>query len=61
VLANSFWKRWISEYLPTLQLRQKWRKQARNVQVKDLVLLVDSGCSRGQEEVGQQAAKHHGY
>ena len=48
VLANSFWKRWISEYLPTLQLRQKWRKQARNVQVKDLVLLVDSGCPRGQ-------------
>jgi hypothetical protein len=47
VLANSFWKRWIGEYLPTLQQRQKWRKGARNVQVKDLVLLVDSGCPRG--------------
>ena len=47
VLANTFWKRWIGEYLPTLQLRQKWRKGARNIQVKDLVLMVDSGCPRG--------------
>ena len=47
MLANSFWKRWISEYLPTLQLRQKWRKGARNVEVNDLVLLVDSDCPRG--------------
>jgi hypothetical protein len=30
VFAYSFWKRCISEYLPTLQLRQKWGKQARN-------------------------------
>ena len=47
VLANSFWKRWISEYLPMLQLRQKGRKEVRNVKVNDLVLLVDSGCPRG--------------
>ena len=47
VLANSFWKRWISEYLPTLQLQQKWRKGATNVKVNDLVLLVDSRCPRG--------------
>ena len=34
--------------LPTLQQRQKWRKRVlRNVQVKDLVVLVDSGCPRG--------------
>ena len=33
MLANSFWKCWVSEYLPTLQLRQKWRKGARNVEV----------------------------
>ena len=48
VLANSFWKRWVSEYLPTLQQRQKWRQEERNVQINDLVLLVDSSCSRGQ-------------
>ena len=28
-LANLFLKRWISEYLPILQQRQKWRKQSR--------------------------------
>lgn len=48
MLANTFWKRWIGEYLPTLQQRQKWRKRKRNVQVKDLVLMVDGGCPRGQ-------------
>lgn len=23
-LANAFWRRWIREYLPSIQLRQKW-------------------------------------
>ena len=47
LLANTFWRRWLREYLPTLQQRQKWRKPKRNLKVKDLVLLADSGCSRG--------------
>jgi hypothetical protein len=48
LLANSFWKRWLSEYLPSLQQRQKWLQLKRNVRVKDLVLMVDKRCSRGQ-------------
>ena len=48
LLANTFWRRWLREYLPTLQQRQKWRKPRKNLKVKNLVLLVDSGCSRGQ-------------
>lgn len=48
LLANTFWKRWIREYLPTLQRRQKWLQQKRNLSVKDLVLLVDKDCPRGE-------------
>ena len=57
VLANSVWKPWISEYLPTLQLRQKWRKGAGNVEVTDLVLLVDSGCPRASSYCSNQQWK----
>ncbi len=41
-LANVFWKRWVNEYLPSLQARQKWLTPQRNVAVGDIVLLVDS-------------------
>ena len=47
LLANTFWKRWLREYLPTLQRRQKWLKPKRNLALKDLVLLVDKDCPRG--------------
>ena len=47
-LANVFWKRWLKEYLPILQERQKWFRPKRNVQVGDLVLIVQENVSRGQ-------------
>jgi hypothetical protein len=47
LLANTFWKRWLKEYLPTLQRRQKWLELKRNLAVRDLVLLVDKDCQRG--------------
>ena len=37
-LMNTFWKRWIGEYLPTLQIRQKWLRRRRNLAIGDLVL-----------------------
>ena len=30
-LANQFWLRWTKEYLPTLQIRQKWLQPVRNL------------------------------
>ena len=45
-LIDLFWDRWIKEYLPTLQLRNKWTKPGNNIAVNDLVLLVDDCSSR---------------
>ena len=41
-LADVFWHRWIKEYVPLLQERQKWFKPERNVKVGDIVLVVDN-------------------
>jgi hypothetical protein len=35
--TNDFWKRWLREYLPTLQKRGKWKKKSENVAVEDTV------------------------
>ncbi|GBN38388.1 hypothetical protein AVEN_113152-1 [Araneus ventricosus] len=40
-LFQSFWKRWSSEYITSLQRRNKWQKPQQNVKLNDLVLLKD--------------------
>ena len=45
-LADVFWKRWVKEYLPLLQRRQKWNKAQRNLQVDDVVLVADMNTPR---------------
>ena len=39
-LADIFWKRWTREYLPTLQVTQKWLRPRPNLSLGDLVLVV---------------------
>ena len=51
-LADSFWKRWMKEYLPALQTRQKWSVSRRNFAVGDLVLVVDDKTPRGRWPMG---------
>ena len=46
-LADKFWKRWLSEYLPLLQPRQKWCTASPNLEPGALVLLCDSNTPRG--------------
>ena len=41
ILADHFARRWMKEYVPALQERQKWHRPQQNVQVGDLELLVD--------------------
>ena len=47
MLADYFWRRWLREYVPALQQRQKWHKPRRNAQVGDLLLVVDQDLPSG--------------
>ena len=40
-LADLFWTRWVKDYLPDLQVRQKWHQRKRNLSAGDVVLVVD--------------------
>ena len=51
-LADIFWNRWLREYLPTLQARQKWMTHKRNLKAGDLVLIVDERVPRGMWRLG---------
>ena len=44
--ANLFWTRWVREYLPMLQERQKWHHVKRNMKFGDVVLIIDSNAPR---------------
>jgi hypothetical protein len=51
-LSTQFWKRWIREYLPGLQMRQKWNDQVPNIKNGDLVLMLDESSPRGSWPLG---------
>ncbi|KAL9967797.1 hypothetical protein ACROYT_G026091 [Oculina patagonica] len=52
-LADHYWRRWLREYLPTLQERQKWNNPRKNLAVDDLVVVVDENVPRGQWLLGR--------
>lgn len=45
-LADVFWSRWTKEYLPLLQVCQKWTMPQRNISVGDLVLVRHENTPR---------------
>ncbi|KAL4009060.1 hypothetical protein ACER0C_002912 [Sarotherodon galilaeus] len=52
-MADLFWKRWVREYLPQLQTRQKWTRVSRNLVPGDIVLLVDETAPRNSWLIGR--------
>ena len=52
-LADVFWRRWIREYLPQLQERQKWAYPSRNFAVNDIVLVIDDRVPRSSWPLGR--------
>jgi hypothetical protein len=51
-LANVFWKRWVREYIPTLQLSSRWNVVRREISVGDLVLLIGGTSTHGEWQKG---------
>ena len=52
-MAELFWKRWISEYLPMMQERQKWSRPRRSLTAGDIVLVADATAPRGSWMMGK--------
>ena len=52
-LADVFWRRWVAEYIPTLQLRQKWTHDQPCVKIDDIVLVSEEPAPRGDWPLGR--------
>ena len=52
-LADRFWKRWVSEYLPIMQQLSKRHNPKRNLQPDDLVIIVDDTAPRSSWLMGR--------
>ena len=51
-IANCFYERFTSEYIPQLQHRSKWSTVKPNLQVNDIVLVAEEDTRRGQWPLG---------
>ena len=52
-IADLFWKRFVKEYLPLMQERQKWNVARKNLKPDDLVLIVDETSPRNSWPMGR--------
>ena len=52
-LVTKCWRRLMKEYLPTLNTRNKWVEEKRNIAPGDVVLRVDTGNPRGHWPLGR--------
>ncbi|KAK3712744.1 hypothetical protein QZH41_003350 [Actinostola sp. cb2023] len=52
-LADVFWRRWLKEYLPSLQARQRWNRTSRNFSINDIVLVMDDNSPRSSWPLGR--------
>jgi len=59
-LANIFWSRWSREYLPILQLRQRWHEPVKNLEVGDIVILADDKLPRNSWPLGRVVETYPG-
>ena len=57
-LANQFWRRWRSDFLPSLQERRKWTTECDNVRPDDIVLMVEDDAPRCRWPLGRVIQAH---
>lgn len=53
VLADHFWASFLKNYLPALQLRQKWKMENPNLAVDTVVMIVDPNLPRASWPTGK--------
>ena len=58
-IANSFYQRFLSEYIPQLQVKSKWTTQKENLKVNDVVLVMCEDAPRGQWPLGLVTSIEH--
>ena len=59
-MSDIFWKRWLKEYLPTIQERAKWSEPRRCLAIGDLVLIADENVHRGKWPLARVTDVYHG-
>lgn len=52
-LADLFWKRWTTEYMPFLIKRPKWHEDTTPIKLNDIVIIVDPNGLRNLWPKGQ--------
>lgn len=52
-ISDLFWKRWVREYLPLLQERQRWSNVKQNFNVRDIVTIADNTAPRNSWLMGK--------
>lgn len=52
-IVDHVWRRWLREYLPTLNPRRKWQIEEPSLKVHDVVLVIDPTSPRGHWPLGR--------
>ena len=57
-LISQIWKIWIKEFLPSLNVRNRWFEQKRNFKEGDVVLIVEANAQRGDWRHGRSMPRN---
>ena len=55
-LISHFWKRWMREWLPMINIRSKWWQTKRDLKIGDVVLVISADQPRGHWPLGRVKA-----
>ncbi|XP_055613505.1 uncharacterized protein LOC129759945 [Uranotaenia lowii] len=58
IMANTFWRQWVHDYLPTLTRRTKWFNDAKQIEVGDIAVIVDPNLPRNCWPKGRIISTH---
>lgn len=59
-IAQEFWKKWKTEYLHQLQVRNKWHKENANIKIGELVMISDTNLPSCEWPLGRVIETHAG-